>query len=207
MFIVGIAGGSGSGKTTFTQKVLDLLDDKKIAKQVGVLLQDSYYLATPPKDLTINGEPNVDHPDAFDWVLMRSHLEMLRAGKKIESPVYDYGSFSRTSKTQSIGPCKIILFEGIFTLWDESVRNSFDMKFFLHVEADIRFIRRLFRDLKDRARSMDEIIKQYYESVRPMHNQFLEPTKQFADIVVGEETDMAAELLASMIKQKLAGKN
>lgn len=207
MFIVGIAGGSGSGKTTFTQKVLDLLDDKKIAKQVGVLHQDSYYLATPPKDLTINGEPNVDHPDAFDWVLMRSHLEMLRAGKKIESPVYDYGSFSRTSKTQSIGPCKIILFEGIFTLWDESVRNSFDMKFFLHVEADIRFIRRLFRDLKDRARSMDEIIKQYYESVRPMHNQFLEPTKQFADIVVGEETDMAAELLASMIKQKLAGKN
>jgi uridine kinase len=178
---------------------LNLVNDSK----VGLLHQDSYYLPKPPADLTINDEPNFDHPDAFDWELLRTHLELLKSGKKVETPVYDYKSCRRTSKTQAVGPCKILVVEGIFALWDESIRELMDFKCYLHVESDIRFIRRLFRDLKDRARTLEDIIRQYYDTVRPMHNLYLEPTQQYADIVVGEETDKAAYLLASTIKQKL----
>ena len=199
MYIIGIAGGSGSGKTTFTQKVLTQVNDQKVA----VLHQDSYYLPRPPANLKVNGEPNFDHPEAFDWELLKSHLELVREGKRIESPVYDYHSSRRTTKTQSIGPCKVLIVEGIFTLWDESIRNLFDLKFYMHVESDIRFIRRLFRDLKDRSRTMEDIIRQYYDTVRPMHQLYLEPSRQYADVIVGEETDPAASLLSSMIKQKL----
>ena len=199
MYIIGIAGGSGSGKTTFTEKVLQQVRDPK----VGVLNQDSYYLPRPPNHLKINGEPNFDHPDAFDWELLRSHLELLKEGKKVEVPVYDYKLSRRTTKTVTLGPCRVLVLEGIFALWDESIRSLFDIKFYLHVEADIRFIRRLFRDLKDRDRTMDDIIRQYYDTVRPMHNLYLEPTKQYADIIVGEETDSAASLLVALIQQKL----
>jgi uridine kinase len=199
IYVIGIAGGSGSGKTTFTQKVLNQVNDSK----VGVLHQDAYYLPRPPTDLKINDEPNFDHPEAFDWELLRTHLEILKAGKKIESPVYDYKISRRTAKTNTVGPCKILIVEGIFSLWDEAVRNHFDLKFYLHVDSDIRFIRRLFRDLKDRARTLDDIIRQYYDTVRPMHQLYLEPTKQYADLIVGEETDSAANMLAAMIKQKL----
>ena len=199
MYIIGIAGGSGSGKTTFTHKVLSSVNDSKVV----VLHQDSYYLPRPPNHLKVNNEPNFDHPDAFDWELLRTHLEQLREGKRVEMPIYDYKVSRRTAKTQSIGPCKILIVEGIFALWDESIRNLMDLKFYLHVESDIRFIRRLFRDLKDRARTLEDIIRQYYDTVRPMHQLYLEPTKQYADIIVGEETDTAAEVLSAMIKQKV----
>ena len=199
MYIIGIAGGSGSGKTTFTKKVLSQVNDPKVC----VLHQDSYYLPRPPAHLKVNDEPNFDHPEAFDWELLRSHLELLREGKRIESPVYDYKVSRRTAKTVPVGPCKILIFEGIFALWDEAIRNLFDLKFYLHVESDIRFIRRLFRDLKDRARTLDDIIRQYYDTVRPMHQLYLEPTRQYAEIIVGEETDPAANMLSATIKQKL----
>ncbi len=199
MYIIGIAGGSGSGKTTFTRKVLNQVNHP----QVGVLHQDSYYLPRPPTHLKINDELNFDHPDAFDWELFRAHLAILREGKGIDSPVYDYAKSRRTPKTEPVGPCKILIVEGIFALWDEVIRSAFDLKFYLHVESDIRFIRRLFRDLKDRERTLDEIIRQYYDTVRPMHQLYLEPTRQYADIIVGEETDTAASMLAAMIKQKL----
>lgn len=200
MYIIGIAGGSGSGKTTFTHKVLTQVNDPR----VGLLHQDSYYLPLPPDDLKINDKSNFDHPEAFDWDLLKSHLELIREGKAVESPVYDYHRSRRTTETESIGPCKILIVEGIFALWDEDIRSMFDLKFYLHVEADIRFIRRLFRDLKDRSRTMEDIIRQYYDTVRPMHQLYLEPTKQYADIIVGEETDPAAVLLSGMIKQKLS---
>jgi len=199
MYIIGVTGGSGSGKTTFTEKVLAQVNHKN----VGVLHQDSYYLPRPPARLKIGGEPNFDHPDAFDWPLFRDHLTTLRAGKKVASPVYDYHASRRTSKSRVVGPCEVLIVEGIFTLWDEPIRNLMDLKFYLHVDSDIRFIRRLFRDLKDRSRTLDDIIRQYYEAVRPMHQLYLEPTKQYADIIVGEETDKAAALLSDMIKQRL----
>jgi uridine kinase len=199
MYIIGISGGSGSGKTTFTQKVLAQVNDSR----VGVLHQDSYYLPRPPAHLKINDEPNFDHPEAFDWELFRSHLEMMKEGKSVEMPVYDYASSRRTAKTETVNACEILVVEGIFALWEQSVRELFDLKFYLHVESDIRFIRRLFRDLKDRSRTLDDIIRQYYDTVRPMHQLYLEPTKQYADIIVGEETDTAASMLSAMIKQKL----
>ena len=199
MYIIGIAGGSGSGKTTFTQKVMNQVNNPK----VGLLHQDSYYLPRPPPQLKINDEPNFDHPDAFDWELLRSHLEILKEGKAVESPVYDFKTSRRTTRTQTVGPCNILIVEGIFALSDEAVRSHMDIKFYLHVESDIRFIRRLFRDLKDRARTLEDIIRQYYDTVRPMHQLYLEPTRQYADIIVGEETDKAAGLLSATIKQKL----
>ena len=199
MYIIGITGGSGSGKTTFTEKVLKQIKSDEVA----VIHQDSYYMPNPPKDLKIGDEYNFDHPDAFDWKLFRKDLKALLEGKKIESPIYDYGACKRTSKTRPIKPCKVLILEGIFTLWDEQIRNEMDLKIYLHVESDIRFIRRLFRDLKNRSRSLEEIIKQYYETVRPMHQLYLEPTRQYADVIVGEETDKAAFMLSAMIKQKL----
>jgi uridine kinase len=200
MFLIGIAGGSGSGKTTFSNKILRQFSniDKNA---VALLHQDSYYLHELPLNLKIHGEWNFDHPAAFDWPLLKDHLTRLRKGEKIEVPVYDFKSNCRTSNTQPMGPCQSVLMEGIFTLWDPEIRNLFDLKIFLQVDADIRFIRRLHRDVRERGRTLDNMIRQYYDTVRPMHHEFLEPTRQYADVIVGEETDIAAELVAARIKE------
>lgn len=199
MFLIGIAGGSGSGKTTFANKVLKRVQSPSVA----LLHQDSYYLPSPPAHLRIHGEPNFDHPEAFDWKLLKEHLKALKQGQRIDAPIYDFRTSRRTAETESIGPCKAILMEGIFTLWDEEIRNLFDLKIYLHVEADIRFIRRLHRDVRERGRGLDSIIRQYYDSVRPMHHGYLEPTRQYADLAVGEETDIAAEVVAARVLQIL----
>ena len=201
MFLVGVAGGSGSGKTTFAKKILQRVNDPNLA----LLHQDSYYLPAPPPEIRVHGEPNFDHPEAFDWPLMQNQLEQLSLGEQVPVPIYDYNVSRRTKETQQVGPCKALIMEGIFTLWDPAIRNLFDLRVFLHVEADIRFIRRLHRDVRERGRTLDGIIRQYYDTVRPMHHEFLEHTRQFADIVVGEETDIAAEVLAARIKQVLTG--
>ncbi len=172
---------------------------------LALLHQDSYYLATPPSHIRVHGEPNFDHPDAFDWPLLREHLEALKAGKQVEVPIYDYKISRRTSQTEKVGPCKTVLVEGIFALWDNGIRSLFDARVYLNVEADIRFIRRLHRDVRERGRTLDGIIRQYYDTVRPMHHEFLEPTRQYADLIVGEETDIAADMLAARIRQILAG--
>ena len=151
--------------------------------------------------MKVHGEPNFDHPDAFDWDLLRDHLARLKQGEQVPVPIYDFRGSRRTSETELIGPCQTVLFEGIFTLWDAHVRNLFSLKIFLHVEADIRFIRRLHRDVRERGRSLDNIIRQYYDTVRPMHHEYLEPTRQYADIVVGEETDIAAEVVAARVNE------
>ncbi|MBI4924901.1 MAG: uridine kinase [Bdellovibrio sp.] len=200
--MVGIAGGSGSGKTTFVKKVLNRIGPQKHTG-LAILHQDSYYMTTPPEHLRVHGKPNFDHPDAFDWTLLKKHLNKLKQGLRIEVPVYDFKVSQRTQETEPIGPCQAVLVEGIFTLWDADIRSLFDVKIFLHVEADIRFIRRLHRDAKERGRSMDSIIGQYYDTVRPMHHEFIDPTRQFADIVVGEETDIAAEVLSAKVSQIL----
>jgi uridine kinase len=199
MYIIGIAGGSGSGKTTFTKKVLD----RSLSSEVATLHQDSYYLENPTTKHNVHGSINFDHPDAFDWNLLVSHIEQLRQGKSVEVPIYDYKQNKRLAETTTLGPCKVVLFEGIFALWDEDLRNHLDLKVFLHVDADIRFIRRMHRDVRERGRTLDAIIRQYYDTVRPMHRQFLEPTRQYADITVSEETDSAADVLASHVAQKI----
>ncbi len=204
MFLIGIAGGSGSGKTTFAKKILNRVPESK-SGFVALLHQDSYYLASPPQHLRVHGEPNFDHPDAFDWALLKKHLLQLKKGERIEVPLYDYQTNRRTREMIPVGPCKTILMEGIFTLWDPEIRSLFNLKLYLNVEADIRFIRRLHRDVKERGRTLDNIIRQYYDSVRPMHHEYLEPTRQYADIIVGEETDIAADLVAARVNEIISG--
>ncbi len=160
-------------------------------------------MPVPATHLKVHGEPNFDHPEAFDWVLLKQHLMDLKQGGSIQVPVYDYVQNRRTSETVSVGPCQSILMEGIYALWDFEVRALFDLNVYLQVEADIRFIRRLHRDVRERGRSLDHIIRQYYDTVRPMHHEFLEPTRQFADFIVGEETDVAAEVVAARVNEAI----
>lgn len=202
MYIISICGGSGSGKTTFTDKVQQV-----VTEEISVVHMDSYYLPKLPKDLhASNGQPNFDHPAAFDWKLLASHLKSLKNGKTINSPMYDFKKNSRLKKTKAIKPTKVILFEGIFSLYDEEIRRLSDITAFLHVEADIRFIRRLHRDVEERGRSLDSVITQYYETVRPMYQKYLDPQRQFADFIVGEETDIAASILGAKVNELLLSK-
>jgi uridine kinase len=200
IYIVGIAGGSGSGKTTFARKVM-----KGINSEASSLLHmDSYYLPKQPKtNYTQSGKPNFDHPNAFDWDLLRHHLSELKQGLSIKCPIYDFQNSVRTDDYETIGPCKVVLFEGIFALYDQEIREMLDIKCFLHVDSDIRFTRRLHRDVKERGRSLESVISQYYDTVRPMYQKYLDPQRQFADFTVGEETDVAALILSARIKELL----
>jgi uridine kinase len=200
IFLIGIAGGSGSGKTTFAQKVM-----KHISGSRSTLLHmDSYYLPKQPKNLyTASGKPNFDHPSAFDWDLLRHHLSELKQGLTIKCPIYDFKASVRTEEYENIGPCHVVLFEGIFALYDQEIRDMLDIKCFLHVDSDIRFTRRLHRDVKERGRSLESVIAQYYDTVRPMYQKFLDPQRQFADFTVGEETDVASHILSARIKELL----
>jgi uridine kinase len=200
IFLVGIAGGSGSGKTTFAKKVMSGSN----SASTSLLHMDSYYLPTLPKSIyTSAGKPNFDHPEAFDWSLLRSHLSDLKNGKRIKTPIYDFATSSRTENFESVGPCTVVLFEGIFSLYDQEIRDLMDIKVFLHVDSDIRFTRRLHRDVKERGRSLDSVISQYYDTVRPMYQRYLDPQRQYADFTVGEETDVAAHILSARIKELL----
>jgi len=197
MFIIGIAGGSGSGKTTFTQKLQSLVDTP-----ITTIHMDSYYLPTlPPNISTEHGGLNFDHPHAFDWPLLKEHLTAIKSGNDIDSPVYDFSTSSRTNKVEKLKHTDVILLEGIFSLFDPEIRNQLNIKIFLQVEADIRFTRRLHRDVNERGRSLDSIIEQYYQTVRPMYKKFLEPQLPHADFIVGEETSIAANILAAKIKE------
>ncbi len=203
MYIISICGGSGSGKTTFTDKVR-----KEVGEDISVVHMDSYYLPKLPKELqSKNGQPNFDHPAAFDWPLLFTHLNNLKLGKSINAPLYDFKKNCRLKKTIKIKPSKVILFEGIFSLYDANIRKISNITAFLHVESDIRFIRRLHRDVEERGRSLDSVITQYYDTVRPMYQKYLDPQRQFADFIVGEETDIAASILAAKVINLLKSKS
>lgn len=194
MYLVGVAGGSGSGKTTFTRRIIDAV----ASSSLGVLHQDHYYLD--------GDQPNFDHPAAFDWGLLRQHLSVLKSGGTVAVPHYDYARNRRTRETTVLGPCGAVVLEGIFALWKPEIRELFDLTIYLNVEADIRFIRRLHRDIRERGRTVDGIIRQYYDTVRPMHHEFLEPTRQYAHLIVGDETEVAAEAVAARIAAALRGR-
>jgi uridine kinase len=200
IFLIGIAGGSGSGKTTFARKVMKGISNL----ESSMLHMDSYYLPTQPKtNYTSSGKPNFDHPNAFDWDLLRQHLADLKNGLSIECPIYDFKNSGRTGEYESIGPCRVVLFEGIFALYDQEIRDLLDIKCYLHVDSDIRFTRRLHRDVKERGRSLESVISQYYDTVRPMYQKYLDPQRQYADFTVGEETDVASLILSARIKEML----
>jgi uridine kinase len=200
IFLIGIAGGSGSGKTTFAKKVMQGISHL----DASLLHMDSYYLPTQPMtNYTSSGKPNFDHPNAFDWDLLRQHLTDLKRGHSIKCPIYDFKASSRTDEFEDVGPCQVVLFEGIFSLYDQEIRDLLDIKCFLHVDSDIRFTRRLHRDVKERGRSLESVISQYYDTVRPMYQKYLDPQRQYADFTVGEETDVASLILSARIKEML----
>ena len=196
--IIGIAGGSASGKTTVTQKILDWLDSDKVA----VLKHDSYY-----KDLlAFGGIPsesiNFDHPDALETSLLVEHLRLLRQWKEIQQPLYDFKTYRRTPQTVCVKPRTIIIVEGILIFVEKELRDLLDIKIYVDTDADERLLRRLKRDLIERGRSLESVMQQYITTVKPMHLDFVEPSKHWADIIIprGAENKVALDMVVTKIK-------
>jgi len=180
--LIGIAGGTGSGKTLVAKNLFrDLGSDR-----VVILQQDAYYKNLSHLPFEERAKQNFDHPDAIDSDLLLRHIKDLLAGKTIQQPIYDFTIHLRKNETREIGGHDIIILEGILILYNPELRNLMDIKVYVDTDADIRFIRRLMRDTKERGRSMESVVRQYKESVRPMHLQFVEPTKRYADIIIPE---------------------
>ena len=168
-FIIGVAGGSGSGKTTVTQQVLATIGPE----MVSVVIQDYYYCDQTHLSMEDRLKTNYDHPRAFDWPLIIEQVEALRAGKSIEMPVYDFSNHTRSTRTITVKPAPVIVIEGLFPLYDAALREMMSLKIFVDTDSDVRFIRRLQRDIVERGRTTESVIEQYLETVRPMHNQLL----------------------------------
>ncbi len=196
-FIIGVAGGTGSGKTTVTEKVLEAAG----VGSVATLAQDSYYRDQIHLSMEERRKINYDHPDAFDWELMIAHLETLRDDEPVFSPIYDFTNDNRSSNTVPVMPAPIIVVEGVLVLYDPRLRNLFNLKIFVDADPDVRFIRRLERDVRERGRTPESVIHQYLETVRPSHLQFIEPTKRYADVIIphGGLNEPALEMLAARI--------
>lgn len=200
--LIGIAGGSGSGKTMVAQRIFDELGSDKVI----IIQQDSYYKDLSGMPFEQRKQQNFDHPDAFDHELLISQLRDLLAGKSIHQPIYDYTIHSRKAETRHLGEHVIIVLEGILILHDPRLRELMDIKVYVDTADDVRLIRRIRRDVTERQRSLDSILAQYENSVRPMHLQFVEPTKRYADIIVpeGGYNWVAIDLLTTKIRSLLA---
>jgi len=200
--VIGIAGGSGSGKTTVVQEILNRVG----ADRIAYLQHDSYYkdLAGLPPTLRIN--VNFDHPYSLETELLIKHVETLRDHQSVEVPIYDFATDSRTSQTFSVAPRRVILVEGILIFAEPELRKLFDVKIYVDTDADVRFIRRLRRDITERGRTTESVIKQYESTVRPMHLEFVEPSKRYADIIIPEgghniaALDMVVARIESLLK-------
>jgi uridine kinase len=180
--VIGIAGGSGSGKTTVAQEILHRVG----ADQIAFLQHDSYYKDLSKLPSAQRAEINFDHPNSLETELLIEHIASLREGKAIEVPIYDFSTDSRTTKTFRVQPRPVILVEGILIFTEAALREMFDVKIFVDTDADIRFIRRLERDITERGRSTQSVIQQYQSTVRPMHLEFVEPSKRYADVIIPE---------------------
>jgi uridine kinase len=200
--IIGISGGTGSGKTTVAQKIITSVG----ADNVVYLQQDAYYRNLGDMPIDLRHKVNYDHPDAFDTDLLINHLQALRAGESIEQPIYDYATHSRRTETVSVEPRPINIIEGILVFVPPELRGLMDLKIFVDADADIRFIRRLDRDVHERGRSVESVIAQYTTTVRPMHLQFVEPSKRYADIIIpeGGHNEVGIDLITGKIKTILA---
>lgn len=204
--VIAIAGGTASGKTTVAKKVYEATKNKG---PVALIKTDDYYKYNPEKDIEIRAKKNYDHPDAIDFDLLVSHIKALKSGEMIEKPTYDFTTHQRKEETETIYPAKVIILEGILALVDERIRELADMKLYVDTPSDVRFIRRLKRDMRDRGRSVESVISQYQETVRPMHMQFVEPSKRYADIIIPEGghnpivIDIFASKICSIIDEKM----
>ncbi len=181
-FLIGVAGGSSSGKTTVAERLAELAGDQHLA----LIKLDSYYVDLSALPLDERMEFNYDHPDAFDWPLLNDHLAALAAGAPVPVPVYDYALHNRSGRVRIVHPASIVVVEGILVLWEPTLRDRFDLKVYLDTDADLRLIRRLQRDVTERGRTPESIIEQYLRTVRPAHEQFIEPSKRYADVIIPE---------------------
>jgi uridine kinase len=199
-FVIGVAGGSGSGKSTVTQQVLASFG----AEMVSVVMQDDYYNDQSDLPPEVRRKQNYDHPQAFDWPLLVQHVQALRNGETIDMPEYDFTIDNRSNRTIPVKPAPVIVIEGLFALYDADLRKMMSLKIFVDTAPDVRFIRRMQRDIAERGRTMESIVNQYMETVRPMHKQFIEPTKRHADVILphganGPAVDVITTKVASVI--------
>lgn len=201
MLVIGIAGGTGSGKTTVVKKIVE----QCTSNDVVVLPQDAYYKDNSHLPLDVRLEINFDHPDALEFDLLVKHIKMLKEGEKIEMPIYSYLTCTRSQETIPIYPKKVVIVEGILIFSNEELRNLFDIKVFVDADADDRLIRVIQRDIVERGRSVDKVLDRYIKTVKPSHLQFIEPTKRYADIIVpqGGDNTVAIEILTHVIERKL----
>jgi uridine kinase len=196
--IIGVAGGTGSGKTTVVREMVRAVGGEHVA----VIEHDSYYRDRSELALADRALLNYDHPDALETDLLINHLEELRAGRPVEVPSYDFSRHARTKVTRTVDPAPIVLVDGILIFVDERLRELMDVKVFVDTDSDLRFIRRLERDMKERGRTMDSVVEQYISTVKPMHEEFVEPSKRFADLMIpeGGYNRVAVDLLLAKIR-------
>lgn len=198
--VIGIAGGSGSGKTTLTNQIA-----AQFLEQVTVIKHDNYYKAHDDMDYDERSRLNYDHPNAFDTELMIEHLKALKQGKSVECPIYDYTIHNRSKDTITIAPNKVIIVEGILIFENKDLCDLMDIRIFVDTDADLRIIRKIQRDVMERARSLESVINQYLETVKPMHEQYVEPSKKNANVIVpeGGYNQAAMEMIRNHIKNHL----
>ncbi|MBN2797035.1 MAG: uridine kinase [Clostridia bacterium] len=196
--IIGICGGTGSGKTTVAREILKALPEKN----VSIIHQDAYYKLQTNKSFEERTQTNYDHPFAFDTELLLSHLRSLQAGRDVDMPIYDFSNHNRSEETQKIYARDIIILEGILILEDPKLREMMDIKIFVDTDTDVRIIRRITRDMNERGRSLESVIEQYLSTVKPAHEQFIEPSKKYADIIIPEGgfNAVAVDIMVGKIK-------
>ena len=201
MLIIGIAGGTGSGKTTVVNTIVDELQHE----EVEVISQDSYYRDTSNLSYDERTKINFDHPKSIDFDLLTKHLKQLRAGESIPQPVYSFKEHNRTGETIETPPKKVMLVEGILILTHPELRELFDIMIYVHADSDERLIRRLKRDMKERGRDLDEVLNRYQTTLKPMHQQFIEPTKEFADSIIPNNryNTVAVDIVQTIIRERL----
>ena len=181
-YLIGVAGGSNSGKTTIAQRLAEIMGDEHLS----LIRLDSYYVKRTHEPMEVRVAANYDHPDAFEWQLLNDHLAALTVGASVDVPIYDYAIHDRSDQCQVVRPSKVIVVEGILVLWEPRLRERFDLKIFVDTPADLRIIRRLKRDVAERGRTPESVLDQYLATVRPSHELFIEPSKRHADVIVPE---------------------
>lgn len=201
MLIIGIAGGTGCGKTTVVKQIVEELPEGEVV----VISQDSYYNDLSFLTKEERAKVNFDHPNSIDFDLLIHHLEDLRQGKPIERPVYSFVEETRLEETETVYPKKVVIVEGILVLSNPELRKLFDIKIFVHADSDERLIRRLQRDIRERGHDLEKALYRYQTAVRPMHNEFIEPSKEFADIIIPNNhyNTVAVDIVRTIINQKL----
>ena len=203
MLIIGIGGGTGSGKTTVVRKIIESLPDDSVA----VIPQDSYYKDQSNLPLDVRKRTNFDHPDAFEWPLFAHQIKELREGRAIEQPTYSYITCTRLSETVHVEPKNVIIIEGIMALYDKKLRDLMDLKIFVDAGSDERLLRVITRDIVERGHPLEMLVDKYRNVLKPMHDEFIEPTKQFADIIIpnGGNNDKAISMMQLYITSALHG--